>query len=135
MKRQPDQTPIQVQRPQPDDSRILRLTLDKRWFDLIASGVKKHEYREYKDYWKARLLKKNPDTGSLGGAVSFDRVHFTNGGGRDRPVVVRDYLGCLIMGGELIVPDNGESIDPDLKYFVILLGKIRYLKGWDKYDY
>jgi len=135
MKRNRDHRPMNDQRTQADGSRILRLTLNKRWFDLIASGQKQLEYREYKDYWKTRLLKKNTNTGFTTGTVSFDRVHFTNGYGKDRPIVVRDFLGCLIMNGKSIVPDNGEPIDPDLNYFVILLGKIRYLTGWDKYDY
>jgi hypothetical protein len=35
--------------------KILRLTLKKKWFDLILSGEKKEEYREFKDYWIKRF--------------------------------------------------------------------------------
>lgn len=35
---------------------ILRLTLTKKWFDMIASGEKKEEYREIKQFWSSRLL-------------------------------------------------------------------------------
>lgn len=34
----------------------LRLTLKKKWFDMIQSGEKKEEYRTLKDYWKVNLL-------------------------------------------------------------------------------
>lgn len=36
--------------------RILHLTLKKKWFDMIASGEKKEEYREIKPYWISRLV-------------------------------------------------------------------------------
>lgn len=35
--------------------KILHLTLKKKWFDMIASGEKKEEYREIKPYWQKRL--------------------------------------------------------------------------------
>lgn len=38
------------------EGNILRLTVKKRWFDLIASGEKKEEYREVKPYWFERLV-------------------------------------------------------------------------------
>jgi len=36
---------------------ILHLNLKKKWFDMIASGEKKEEYREIKPYWNKRLDK------------------------------------------------------------------------------
>lgn len=38
------------------EKKILHLTLKKKWFDMILSGVKKEEYREVKAYWVDRLL-------------------------------------------------------------------------------
>ena len=38
------------------DRAILPLVLKKRWYDLIASGEKVEEYREYKRFWSVRLL-------------------------------------------------------------------------------
>lgn len=35
----------------------LNLTLKKKWFDMIASGEKKEEYREIKPYWMNRLTR------------------------------------------------------------------------------
>lgn len=34
---------------------MLTLTIKKKWFDMIASGKKKEEYREIKEYYDARL--------------------------------------------------------------------------------
>lgn len=36
--------------------KILHLNLKKKWFDMIASGEKKEEYREITGYWVQRLL-------------------------------------------------------------------------------
>lgn len=36
--------------------KILHSTIKKKFFDMIASGVKKEEYKELKDFWKSRLL-------------------------------------------------------------------------------
>lgn len=48
--------------------RILHLTLKKTWFDMIASGEKREEYREMKPYWHKRLLGKQ-----------YDAIRFRNG--------------------------------------------------------
>lgn len=56
--------------------KVLHLTLKKKWFDMIASGVKKEEYREIKPYWDRRL---NGD---------YDVVCFRNGYRKDSPKVL-----------------------------------------------
>lgn len=35
---------------------VLPLVLKKRWFDMIALGQKKEEYRDCTDYWETRIL-------------------------------------------------------------------------------
>lgn len=35
--------------------KTLHLVLKSQWFDMIASGEKKEEYREIKEYWVKRL--------------------------------------------------------------------------------
>ena len=64
--------------------RVLRLTLKKRWFEMIASGVKKEEYRELKPYWHKRLLNKD-----------YDMICFRNGYAKDSPRVTVEYKGLL----------------------------------------
>ena len=37
-------------------SKTLHLVLKRKWWDMIASGEKKEEYREVCHYWAIRLL-------------------------------------------------------------------------------
>lgn len=39
--------------------KILELPLKKEWYDMIESGEKREEYREYKDYWIKRLIEED----------------------------------------------------------------------------
>jgi hypothetical protein len=54
--------------------RALYLTLHRQWFDEIAAGTKKTEYREIKPHWQTRLEGK-----------AYDEIHFRNGYGAERP--------------------------------------------------
>lgn len=36
--------------------KILDLPLKAKWYDMIESGEKREEYREYKKYWYKRLI-------------------------------------------------------------------------------
>ena len=38
------------------DSKTLHLVLKRKWWDMIASGEKKEEYRDANHYWAIRLL-------------------------------------------------------------------------------
>jgi len=94
---------------------ILHLTLKKKWFDLIASGKKKIEYREYKPYWEVRLHGKH-----------FDEIHFRNGYGKRRPTVVTECTGIAVVppgGGLLCAPENGEVLNG--YQFAIGIGSIK----------
>lgn len=35
---------------------ILPLVLKGKWYDMIASGEKKEEYREFKQHWMTRII-------------------------------------------------------------------------------
>ena len=35
--------------------KVLKLTSKRKWFDMILSGEKTEDYREFNDYWKSRL--------------------------------------------------------------------------------
>ena len=35
---------------------MLTLSIKKQWFDMIASGVKKEEYRDIKPYYTSRFM-------------------------------------------------------------------------------
>lgn len=49
-------------------SRILHLTLHRRWFDAIARAEKKEEYRAITPFWTKRL-----------DGRTYDEIHFRNG--------------------------------------------------------
>lgn len=126
-------------------SRILHLTLKKKWFDLIASGKKKEEYRELKDYWGYRLCYKVPvpsggyltkwqklRTGDreclsddfIPNFENFDIIRFRNGYGKNAPVMDVECNGIEIGCGKY-EGANGES-------FIIKLGKILSIKNYHK---
>ena len=119
--------------------KILHLTLKRKWFDLIASGEKKEEYREIKPYWVARLVDslEMPRQWELNEGFAFewpkgsglmsvmetaqhyDVVEFRNGYAKDSPKmrveildIVQDY-GKEVWGAEFGKP-----------YFVIKLGNV-----------
>jgi hypothetical protein len=69
---------------------ILHLTLKKCWFDMIASGKKREEYRELKPYWDKRLLNR-----------TYDAVLFRNGYRRDAPEMMFELKGIEMGFGEM----------------------------------
>ena len=85
--------------------RILHLTLKKKWFDLIAAGKKKEEYRGVKPYWDGRLLRKR-----------IDEIHFRNGYHKKSPFM---RVEC-----------KGTDLEIDNLRYVIRLGKILEIKNW-----
>lgn len=95
--------------------RVLNLTVHRKWFDLIASGIKKFEYRQGKKYWHRRLLDKH------GYAIEFDEVHFRNGYRHDSPFCRVQWkgLGQWSGGG---VDDHGEKFEAG--DFSIVLGDV-----------
>ena len=55
----------------------LKLTLKKKWYDMIFSGEKPEDYREKKDYWN-RLIVNNYETVTfyLGYQKNRPEMHF-----------------------------------------------------------
>lgn len=102
--------------------KILHLTLKKKWFDMIASGEKKEEYREIKDFWSIRLSGYSLAHGIKKVSQNFkpfDRIVFTNGYAKDSPKVTIEFKGI-----ELGMGKSEWGANPSLEYFVIKLGKI-----------
>lgn len=104
--------------------KILHLTLKKKWFDMIASGEKKEEYRELKDYWYTRLYHwEHRERNSYAShrvytdAKQFDIVRFKNGYASDAATMDIEFLGTHVGIGKQEWGAPPES-------FVIKLGKI-----------
>ena len=85
------------------EPRILHLNLVRKFFDQIAMGEKREEYRDRSDYWKTRLEGRE-----------YDIVRFRNGYGPDVPEMDVEWKG----------------IDKRKDWYAILLGEIRSLKRW-----
>lgn len=100
----------------------LKLTLKKKWFDMILSGEKTEEYREIKPYWESRLQKLFPAE-SLGEIYEpiIENVHFFNGNcfSKDLPNFKVKFKGAEVREGKV---EWGAK--KGLKYYVILLGKV-----------
>lgn len=62
--------------------KILNLNLEKKWFDMIAAGVKREEYRAITAYWTRRLFQ----------LKKFDFVQFRNGYQPNSPIVLVELL-------------------------------------------
>lgn len=91
---------------------ILRLTVHRKWFDLVKSGEKKTEFRDSKPYWISRLF----DRRTLK-PKKFDEIHFRNGYGKRRPLVRTKHKGTRyglatrrveIMLGKIIKKRNSQ---------------------------
>jgi hypothetical protein len=113
----------------------LKLTLKKKWFDMILSGDKVTEYRELKPYWVQRLfdykdIDATPD-GFLEALIKkeypmffyikkYDKIQFFNGGhfSEKLPNFTLEYKGVGIGKG---VEDWGA--EKGKEYFSIYLGK------------
>lgn len=105
---------------------VLRLTLTKKWYDMILSGEKKEEYRELKDYWEQRLM--NFDIVSRNsfssfkkpvGFKHFDFVEFRNGYAKTAPTMLVECKGIRIGKAR---PEWSEGFADDC--FVISLGSV-----------
>jgi len=122
------------------EQRVLHFTLRKKWFDMIASGEKKEEYREIKEFWMKRFcdgctgkemqaarlcdLQKEYVT-SAGNTVfdaikkTFDAVKFTNGYGKNAPSITVEFKGIEIGTAKAEWSDNWQG-----EVFKIKLGEI-----------
>lgn len=95
---------------------VLRLTLKKKWFDMIAAGIKKEEYRECKPYWFNRLIEGAPCEPKM---KHFDYVEFRNGYKKYAPLLLVECNGITIGDAVPEWSDNWQG-----RCFVIRLGKI-----------
>ena len=88
--------------------RVLHLTLKKKWFDMIASGEKRDEYREIKPHWDKRL-----------NGREYDVVKFRNGYRTDSKAMTVELLNIVtgIGSAQWGAPERQEV-------YILRLGKI-----------
>ncbi len=85
--------------------RILQLILRREFFDAIADGTRKTEYREHKPYWTKRL-----------DGREYDEIHFRNGSSSAAPSMRAEFRGVTTEG-------RGAS-----KRYAIALGHVLEIK-------
>lgn len=95
--------------------KILRLTLKKKWFDMIASGEKKEEYRSPGKWILSRLEGKE-----------YDRIEFKNGYGANVPTMEVEYLGWSYSFGRREWGGGNHQGNP---FATIRIGKIISIKN------
>lgn len=101
------------------EKRILHLTLKKKWFDMVASGEKKEEYRQLKQYWWQRLTNATSIGGGMRSDKVFDVVRFKNGYSKTAATIDVEWLGMEIGIGKR----EWGCTD---KCFIIKLGKLSH---------
>lgn len=102
---------------------VLKLELKRKWYDMIASGAKKEEYRESKKHWWTRFA--NWDINSMPTCVN-----------ERKPKVVAFSLGynksdMFFIADAVLDPDakypertrHPEWGEPDFPHYVIKLGE------------
>jgi hypothetical protein len=90
----------------------LTLTIFRKYFDEIAIGKKKEEYREIKPYWEVRLSK------------NYDVVEFRNGYRLDPPILIVEYKGYKLKR------IRHPTTKVKRMVYVILLGRILEIKNY-----
>jgi len=102
---------------------VLRLTLKKKWFDMIKAGIKKEEYREVKRYWIQRLcdeVEYETNYGNWEGVFKkFTHIEFKNGYSKDDPTMLVEFKGLRIGEAKPEWSDNWQG-----EVFVISLGAV-----------
>ena len=107
--------------------KTLHLNLKRKWFDMILSGEKKEEYREFKKYWIDRLtidksylqIGSSKDPNYLINEKPFSHVIFSNGYSKNRDQFVIELISIEIKEGK---PEWGA--EKGKKCFVLKLGEI-----------
>ncbi len=99
----------------------LHLNVRKKWFDMIASEVKKDEYREKKPYWDRVFGNLAKGIKIKGSYYSPSRViiRFSNGYAKDRDQM--DVKLKSVRQGEG-TPEWGA--EPGVVYYVLKLGDV-----------
>jgi hypothetical protein len=90
--------------------RILHLTLEKKWFDMIASGRKLEEYREMKPYWDKKFMCAKDN---------YDVIQFRNGYSKSAPKITVELKE--ILSGLGIVEWGAPEGQP---VYILRLGKL-----------
>ena len=103
-----------------DECAVIHLPLKRKWYDMIASGEKREEYRDATQYWRKRIEKWD-----LSGKYHHI-VEFRLGYKKDAPrmafsamAVVWDKIRWF---GERTIAEHPEWGEPQAPHFVLIPG-------------
>lgn len=91
---------------------VLPLVLKGKWYDMIASGEKREEYREFKPYWINRLIRFFDKTKDKEHIVSFSKGY--------KKADMFFEINNVFRYGKSDHPEWGE---PETPHYVISLGE------------
>lgn len=97
------------------DCVVMPLVLKGKWYDMIASGEKKEEYREFKDFWIKRIEKWQDNRVDR---ECPDVIAFSKGYRKPDMGFLCDKI--LIREGAPSHPEWGE---PNIRHFALGLGE------------
>lgn len=98
---------------------ILHLILKKKWYDMIASGEKREEYRDEKSYWIKRISR----WFNLGMARNHHVVAFSLGYSKPTMFFRSEKIMCLNRRTDFDRTGHPEWGEPDAPHYVIALGE------------
>jgi hypothetical protein len=108
-------------------SKILHLTLNKQWFDLMIEGHKKQEFRDSSKWIETRLF--HPD----GRRKQYDYIKFTNGYGSKHAWFITEFKGFTKTEFSVFKEYNsGVKLLVHPNTYCILLGKIVKFGNYEK---
>ena len=110
---------------------MIVLPIKKKWFDMIASGEKKEEYREIKPYYTSRFVKalgfpgksEREDVKELLSqmrAMKSIEIMFRNGYSGESPVIIADCFLSIGTGKEEWGASAGEN------YYILHIDRIHW---------
>lgn len=104
--------------------KILHLHVLRHWFDLIALGHKKIDYRLMTVYWYERLWH------DMNNAKVFDEVHIMNGYNHNLPFCRIEFKETrLVPANTKVTYPDGTILLPGSTYGIVM-GDILELKNW-----
>jgi hypothetical protein len=120
------------------EQKVFHLTLNKKWFDMIASGEKTEEYREIKPYWMRRLMidvevrtptstyedvirwiKDGNNYDVSYGLQEYDIISANNGYQKNCPNIKWKHKGIRIGEGR-----EDWGAEPGKQYFILEIGEL-----------
>ncbi len=96
---------------------MLTLPIKRKWFDMIISGEKKEEYREFKPYYHKRFF--NLWRGDLNGGAAKRQIMFRAGYSKDSPSCVCTVRLATGKGR----PEWGA--EPDKDYYILKIFEVK----------